>query len=120
MKSSIRNILVVLFKPTVYFIESDKFLGDFVVRVSNYTLSHNMVKFTNCSGDEKKVHFDDLYFFKRNAKKEASKDIIPVNVSNLRLINEIESTGIQLTAYARQQIIEDGEASEIYQSLLAK
>lgn len=113
-----KETIIKLFKPTLYYVERDKFLGDFSNRLAAYKLEGGMVIYTDStSGLEIALSLNQVFLLEKNAKKEASKTIIPVDNSNLGLVWDLEAKGKKLTNYQRQQIIEDGEASEVYQKL---
>lgn len=119
MKAALTNLLVRVFKPTLYYIEKNSFLGDFVTPIVKYTVGDSEITFEDPSTGEKiTLSFEKLYYFHFQAKKETAKSVIPVDEGNIKLVNELESVGIKLTKYEKQQIIEDGEASEVYQSYL--
>ena len=108
--------LIKLLTPPLYFVEKNSFLGDIVTRINTYRVGTDIIAYNDpATGIDVILKMSQVYLFERNAKKEAAKSIIPVSEGNLALLKELEAKGVKLTNYQRQQVIEDGEASEVYQ-----
>lgn len=119
MKATIKYLLIKYLKPRLYFVENNQYLGDSVEGINTYVLKGESVCYLdNSTGEEKYIQISKTFILKSSAKKEAAKSVIPVDEGNYKLVKELQSNGIKLTKYEIQQIIEDGEASEVYQSKL--
>lgn len=119
MKATIKYLLIKYLKPRLYFVENNQYLGDSVEVINTYFLKGLTICYLErATGDERYIDLNKVFVLKSSAKKEAAKSIIPVDEGNYKLVRELQSIGIKLTKYEIQQIIEDGEASEVYQSKL--
>lgn len=120
MKETVRNFLINLFRPTLYYVEDNQFLGPSIKKTKDYEI--NMLNTINVLDhkDQKRFSFNEVFVFKFNAKKELQKYLIPVNQRNVSLVKKLQENNLELSEYAVIQIMEDGEDSEIYQQLMAK
>lgn len=117
MKESFRKFIIKAFKPTIYFVENDPFLGDFVTRVAKYRLSNDSISFTLPNEESYILPLEKVFLMEKNAQKEAAKSVIPINEEHFKLVKELEEKGHLLSNYEKTQILEDGELSEVYQRL---
>lgn len=117
MKESFRNFIIKTLKPTIYFVENDPFLGDFVTRVAKYKITNESVSFTLPSGESHILPLTKVFLMEKNAQKEAAKSVLPINEEHFKLVKELEEKGHLLSNYEKTQILEDGELSEVYQRL---
>lgn len=105
------------FMPKIFVIMRDQYLGDDVKKVTKYEYSNSMIKFK----DETNSYLypiDKVFLRESSAKKEIQKNSLTYDENHVMLLKSIESKGIKLTPYGRQQVLEDGEISEIYQELV--
>ena len=119
----LRILFIKLFKLQLYYIEKNSLVGDTVVPLGQpYSYNEEGVIGWDLSEEESVmgVKYKYLYITKSAAQKEIAKNSLQYPEKHVRLIREIESAGIVLSSYARTQILEDGEDSQIYQNLVVK
>jgi|SRR6478736_10028797 len=112
-----KAFLLKTFKPNIFVVIKDQFLGDFVQMVPHYEFYGTAVAFKHQETDYL-YSLNDVHLLEFLAKKTIIPLTYPEN--HVKLVKEIKKQGIKLKEYQKQQILEDGEASEFYQELLSK
>lgn len=105
----LKELYIKLFKPSLYIIEKNKFLGDFSKKVTQYSIQNNQILTS-----EEALNYDQVYLLEKNAKKEINKTALQYDIKNVELAKQMRKAGIALSNYAYLQVLEDGEASEPY------
>lgn len=118
----LRQLFIALFKPTLYRIEKNSLVGDSILSLEYYDVTYDkQIRFAVVDSAELLYFpFKYVYILKSSAQSIINKNNLQYPEKHVKLIREIESAGIVLSSYARTQILEDGEDSQIYQSLVVK
>lgn len=106
----IKKLYLKLFKPYVYVIQKNSFLGDFSEKIKVESVKENGIINKN-----KFYLFSEVYLFEYFAKKEISKTSLKYEEQNIQLAQKLKAIGLIRNNYEYIQVLEDGEASELYQ-----
>ena len=109
MKATLLNI----FKPNIYFLENS-IVGFVVSSTKNYSVEVGYIKIKDSVGTI--VPLNNVFWTKKGAEKRAKvSNVIPISQENYRLAERLKAEGKIKTDYEYQQVLEDGEASEVAQ-----